>query len=54
MSVERGVGFCYWGAEMISWDGPESNNGSVWENQAIFDFDNRMLPVADVFDVESP
>ena len=54
LSVERGVGFCYWGAEMISWDGPESNNGSVWENQAIFDFDNRMLPVADVFDVESP
>ena len=43
--VDGGIGFCYWGADMISWDGPESENGSVWENQAIFDFENKELPV---------
>jgi arabinogalactan endo-1,4-beta-galactosidase len=30
---------------MISWDGSESENGSVWENQAIFNFENKELPV---------
>jgi arabinogalactan endo-1,4-beta-galactosidase len=43
--VEGGIGFCYWGADMISWDGPESVNGSVWENQAVFNFENKELPV---------
>ena len=38
---------------MISWSGPESKNGSVWENQAIFDFENKLLPVAGVFNVDT-
>ncbi|MGB0163958.1 MAG: glycoside hydrolase family 53 protein [Candidatus Thalassarchaeaceae archaeon] len=53
LDVQRGLGFCYWGAEMVSWDGPESSNGSSWENQAIFDFDSRLLPVAGAFGFES-
>ena len=50
-SIESGIGFCYWGADMISWDGPESKNGSVWENQAVFDFENKELPVLQEFDL---
>ena len=43
-------GFCYWGAELLSWKGPQSTEGSPWENQALFDFDERALPALDVFD----
>lgn len=44
-SNQLGLGFCYWGAELISWKGTLSTNGSSWENQAIFDFSNKALPV---------
>ncbi len=47
--IEYGSGFCYWGAELIAWKGQESTSGSVWENQALFDFQNKALPVLDVF-----
>lgn len=50
--LERGIGFCYWGAELIAWKGPEATNGSPWENQALFDFNNRALPVLEVFKAE--
>ena len=53
-SIDSGIGFCYWGAEMISWDGPESKNGSVWENQAVFGFDDKALPVLKEFDITDP
>ena len=43
--VENGIGFCYWGAELIAWKGNESQDASPWENQALFDFDNKALPV---------
>ncbi len=43
------LGFCYWGAELVAFDGPESKNGSVWENQAIFDFNYQLLPVNEAF-----
>ena len=43
-SSERCLGFCYWGGELIAWDGPQSKEGSPWENQALFDFDLRALP----------
>lgn len=50
--VENGVGFCYWGAELIAWKGNQSTVGSPWENQAIFDFDNIALPVLREFKIE--
>ena len=50
--LDNGIGFCYWGAELIAWDGDQSTNGSPWENQALFDFDNRALPVLEAFDIE--
>ena len=47
--VHGGYGFCYWGAAMIAWKGPQSTNGSAWENQALFDFQNRALPALEEF-----
>lgn len=39
-----GIGYCYWGAEWISYRGPAATDGSSWENQALWDFDRRALP----------
>lgn len=50
--VNKGIGFCYWGAELIAWKGKQSTDGSNWENQALFDFDNKALPVLYEFKVE--
>jgi arabinogalactan endo-1,4-beta-galactosidase len=50
--VENGIGFCYWGAELIAWKGSESTNGSPWENQALFDFENKALPILKEFKSE--
>ena len=47
--VDNGIGFCYWGAELIAWKGKESTEGSPWENQALFDFDYKALPVLEEF-----
>ncbi len=47
--ADRGVGFCYWGAELIAFDGPESQDGSPWENLALYGFNNRALPVMEAF-----
>lgn len=47
--TEKGIGFCYWGAELIAWKGPEATDASPWENQALFDFDNKALPALQVF-----
>jgi arabinogalactan endo-1,4-beta-galactosidase len=47
--VENGIGFCYWGAELIAWKGNQSTDASPWENQAIFDFNNKALPVLSEF-----
>ncbi len=44
-----GAGFCYWGAEWIAFRGPTSTNGSSWENQALWDFNNNALPAMSVF-----
>ncbi len=46
----RGAGFCYWGAERIAWKGPEATDASAWENQALFNFDNKALPALEVFE----
>lgn len=45
IEVENGIGFCYWGAELIAWKGIQSTDASPWENQALFDFNNKALPV---------
>ncbi|MFK5878819.1 MAG: glycosyl hydrolase 53 family protein [Flavobacteriaceae bacterium] len=50
--VTRGVGFCYWGAELIAWKGTQATDGSPWENQSLFDFENKALPVIEEFKTE--
>jgi len=50
--IESGIGFCYWGAELIAWKGNQSTDGSPWENQALFDFNNKALPVLNEFIVD--
>jgi arabinogalactan endo-1,4-beta-galactosidase len=45
----NGIGFCYWGSEWVAFRGTESTNGSSWENQALWDFNNNALPVMDAF-----
>lgn len=42
------MGVFYWGGEWIAAH-PEDQNGSVWENQALFDFDGRPLPALTTF-----
>jgi arabinogalactan endo-1,4-beta-galactosidase len=46
---QGGIGFCYWGGEWVAFRGSEATNGSTWENQALYDFDHKALPVMDVF-----
>ena len=49
-SLNKGVGFGYWGAEWVAFEGPIANvNGSVWENQALFDFNLKATPALEVF-----
>lgn len=43
------TGYCYWGGEWIAFKGPDATNGSSWENQALWDFDGKVLPAMDVF-----
>ncbi len=43
------LGFCYWGAEWVSYKGNTATNASSWENQAFWDFSNKALPVLDVY-----
>ena len=45
----HGIGFCYWGGEWVAFRGPTSSNGSPWENQSLWDFNNNSLPVMDAF-----
>ncbi len=48
-SSEYGAGFSYWGGEWVAFRGTEATNGSSFENQALYDFENKSLPVMDVF-----
>jgi arabinogalactan endo-1,4-beta-galactosidase len=45
----NGLGFCYWGGEWVAYKGANAKDGSSWENQALFDFQNRALPVLEAF-----
>lgn len=51
-STNRGIGFCYWGAELVAFKGHQSTDGSAWENQALYDFDNKVLPVLREFKID--
>jgi arabinogalactan endo-1,4-beta-galactosidase len=43
------AGFGYWGGELVAFRGPTATNGSVWENQAFYDFNSKVLPVVTAF-----
>jgi arabinogalactan endo-1,4-beta-galactosidase len=45
----KGAGFCYWGAEWVAFKGSTATNGSSWENQALFDFDNKGVKALEAF-----
>lgn len=47
----RGIGFCYWAPDWVAFSGNESTStsGSAWENQCMFDFNLKALPVFDSF-----
>lgn len=51
-SQKQGVGFCYWGGELVAFKGDKSKDGSSWENQALYDFNQIALPVMDAFKKE--
>jgi arabinogalactan endo-1,4-beta-galactosidase len=46
---ERSIGFAYWGGEWVAYKGTQATNGSSYENQAFYDFENKALPVIDAF-----
>ncbi len=46
-ALPKGIGFCYWGGEWISYKGANATDGSTWENQAFWDFNNVALPILD-------
>lgn len=43
------LGWCYWGAEWVSFGNAGGWQGSSWENQALWDFDRRVLPAVSTF-----
>jgi arabinogalactan endo-1,4-beta-galactosidase len=45
----KGLGFVWWAPDYVAFDGPQSTNGSSFENLTVFDFDNKVLPVIDIF-----
>ncbi|HMM11635.1 MAG TPA: glycosyl hydrolase 53 family protein [Bacteroidales bacterium] len=46
-------GFCYWGAEWVSYKGPTATDGSSWENQALWDFSGNALPALQCFGLKN-
>ncbi len=48
-SLPFSSGYCYWEGVWVAFDGPESKQGSPWENQACFDFSYKALPVISEF-----
>jgi arabinogalactan endo-1,4-beta-galactosidase len=50
----RGLGVFYWDATWTAvpgngWDPTDPTSGNTWENQALFDFDDRALPAMDEY-----
>ena len=48
---KKGIGFVYWAPDWISFSGnaASSMGGSSWENQCLWDFNNKALPGLDVY-----
>jgi arabinogalactan endo-1,4-beta-galactosidase len=49
-----GLGFFYWDAAWTAvpgngWEATNPESGNAWENQALFDYDDRVLPALDEF-----
>ncbi len=49
VTLDGGLGFCYWAPDWVAFRGPTATDGSAWENQALFDFGNKALPGIEVF-----
>lgn len=52
----RGLGVFYWDATWTAvkgngWDPAESLSGNAWENQALFDYQDRPLPAMRLFNI---
>ncbi len=47
----KGIGFVYWAPDWVSFSGnsASSTTGSSWENQCLWDFNNKALPALDIF-----
>ena len=45
ISDSLGTGLVYWGGELVPYMGPQSQDGSPYENQALFNFNGVELPV---------
>ncbi len=51
VTTNNGIGFCYWEGAFVSFQGPNSTNGSPWENQAVYDFKNKAMPILNEFNI---
>jgi len=49
LSTNKGVGFCYWEGAYVAFNGINSENGSSWENQTLYNFENQALPILNEF-----
>jgi arabinogalactan endo-1,4-beta-galactosidase len=48
------TGYCYWAPEWVSLYGKDSQRGSAWENQALWDYEGRALPSLQWFSPDTP
>jgi arabinogalactan endo-1,4-beta-galactosidase len=48
-NTDQGTGFCYWAPDWVAFRGPQAQDGSPWENQALFNFNNRALPAMQLY-----
>lgn len=47
--VPKGIGFCYWGTEWTAYKGTTATDGSSYENQALWKFNNKAVPAMEAF-----
>lgn len=48
-STPNALGFCYWGGDYVSFKGNQAKDGSSYENQAFWNFNNKALPVLQIY-----
>jgi len=51
VSTNTSIGFCYWEGAFVSFQDSNATNGSPWENQAVYDFENKALPALNEFNI---